>query len=908
MWNPHLIVVTETWSKPCLDDSFFNIQEYNLYRRDRLICTGGGVFIYVHNSLVSAEILRDEISCFEDCVACKAKVPDGPSLVIAAFYRSPSSLSHNNLALTDAISKVMQYDSTYHILCGDFNFPDIDWTLYSSPPVWDFFLDNINEHNLVQFVKQPTRDKSILDLFFCDESGIVGKIEVREPLGNSDHNILSVYLNIPLILKNKAYKKALNYSKANWEMFSSVLLKQIDALYHKIVSSGGELSVEERWFLIKNAILDSAYQAIPVHYVKPFNRNCFLWRYPEIRNILNQKYKIYKKYKNSSDPKHKKIIRKNQSNTKKTIRRIKIEIENYIAESANSRPKIFWRHVRDRLKAPAVVPNIQKSDGSLSKDDYETACVLNDFFVSVFTAEPDACDSRFSRSFDCGSKLSTITVSPHDVDTVINRLKKDASPGPDGISNRFIIEGRTALSYVLADFFNYLLCKGNLPSDWKDANITPIHKSGSFAYPNNYRPISLTSSICKIFERIIHQKILSYLKENDLLAPSQHGFLPRKSCLTAHLECFEEITDLLDSGKPVDMIYIDFRKAFDSVPHKRLLTKLNQYGISGSLLDLISSFLTGRRQRVALRSEYSNWLPVKSGVPQGSVLGPLFFLLYINDIDNSLPNCIITKFADDIKIFSDVSDLSLQHAINNIVSWASSWLLEIHPDKCNVLHFGYNNHSINYWLDNTSINQVKHVKDLGIYVDVDLKWSQHCTRVARRAHRLLTIIKKSFTSRCPTIMLKLYKAQLLPIFDYLSPIWSPYLKRDVDALEKVQRRFTRFFSNIRQSPYRSRLSSLGLLSLESRRLRHDLITVFKIVHGFLDVSFEQFFTHSATSKTRGHCYKLYTHHVRLNCRRNFFTQRVITTWNALPERVVAGSSVSAFEDALTKYFVDNDIW
>ncbi|MEL7308367.1 MAG: reverse transcriptase family protein [Pseudomonadota bacterium] len=552
--------------------------------------------------------------------------------------------------------------------------------------------------------------------------------------------------------------------------------KQINVLYHNIASSDGDLSVEKRWFLIKNAILVSAHQAIPVRIVKPSKRTCFLWRYAEIRNILNQKYKIYKKYKNSNDPKHKEIIRKNQTNAKKAIRRIKMEIENYIAESATDRPKIFWRHVRDKLKAPAVVPKIQKPDVSLSCDDYETACVLNDFFVSVFTAEPDASNLRFSRSFDCSSKLSYITITPHDIVTVINRLKKDASPGPDGISNRLIIEGRTALTNVLADFFNYLLCKGFLPSDWKDANITPIHNSGSFAYPNNYRPISLTSSICKIFERIIHRKILSYLDENDLLASSQHGFLPRKSCLTAQLDCFESITKFLDSDMPVDMIYIDFRKAFDSVPHQRLLAKLSHYGISGSLIDLVSSFLTGRRQRVALRNEYSDWLPVKSGVPQGSVLGPLFFLLYINDIDNSLPKCNIIKFADDIKIFSVVSDSSLQHVINNIATWASHWLLEIHPNKCNVIHFGYNNNKINYWLDNVSINQVKHVKDLGIYVDEDLKWSQHCTRVARRAHRLLTIIKKSFTSRCPTIMLKLYKAHLLPIFDYLSPIWSPYLK------------------------------------------------------------------------------------------------------------------------------------
>ena len=227
---------------------------------------------------------------------------------------------------------------------------------------------------------------------------------------------------------------------------------------------------------------------------------------------------------------------------------------------------------------------IQKPDGSLTDNDFETACVFNEFFSSVFTVETNPFDLPSSNSSECVSKLSSVLISPEDVSDAIKRLKPDSSPGPDEIPNRLIIESRIFLSNSLADFFNLLLSTSSLPSEWKEANIVPIHKSGSFASPNNYRPVSLTSSICKIFERILHRKILAYVQEHKLLNTSQHGFLPRKSCLTALLESLEIITDLIDSGKPVDVLYLDFRKAFDSVPHQRLLTKLKSYGIVGPLL------------------------------------------------------------------------------------------------------------------------------------------------------------------------------------------------------------------------------------------------------------------------------------------------------------------------------------
>ena len=217
--------------------------------------------------------------------------------------------------------------------------------------------------------------------------------------------------------------------------------------------------------------------------------------------------------------------------------------------------------------------------------------------------------------------------------------------------------------------------------------------------------------------------MLSFLQHHNIIRSSQHGFLPGRSSLSALLDFLEDVTNLTDSGSPVDAIYFDFQKAFDSVPHRRLLKKVEACGISDPLLQWIDSFLTNRYQRVVLRNAESPWLSVNSGVPQGSVLGPLLFLIFINDIDTCCTGCFVTKFADDIKIYANANlkSTSLQIAVDNIVSWASTWQLNIHPDKCSVLHFGRSNPMTKYLLNGSIINNTPFTRDLGVFIDKDLK-------------------------------------------------------------------------------------------------------------------------------------------------------------------------------------------
>jgi hypothetical protein len=237
---------------------------------------------------------------------------------------------------------------------------------------------------------------------------------------------------------------------------------------------------------------------------------------------------------------------------------------------------------------------------------------------------------------------------------------------------------RDELAPVLADIFNKSLRTGGVPKDWREANVAPIFKKGKRSAPENYRPVSLTSVCCKLLESVIKDKIMQHLKKHKLIRNSQHGFLPGRNCTTNLLSFFEKVTKEVDSGRAFDAIFLDFAKAFDKVPTERLLKKVRSHGISGSLLNWIRNWLTDRRQRVVLGGEFSEWILVLSGVPQGSVLGPLLFLLFISDIDlEAAEVSIMSKFADDTKlgqsITSDEDRSLLQSALDKLTGWATKW-------------------------------------------------------------------------------------------------------------------------------------------------------------------------------------------------------------------------------------------
>ena len=264
--------------------------------------------------------------------------------------------------------------------------------------------------------------------------------------------------------------------------------------------------------------------------------------------------------------------------------------------------------------------------------------------------------------------------------------------------------------------FNLSLQEGIVPLEWKEANIIPLFKKGSRNKSVNYRPVSLTSVICKVLETIIRDHMMDFLIKHKLINPSHHGFLKARSCLTNWLCLFEEITKWVDEGSPVDVIYLDFQKAFDKVPHQRLILKLKSHGMGNSIINWIEQWLNDRRQRVVVDGEVSSWKPVLSGVPQGSVLGPILFLVYINDLEEGVTGNIL-KFADDTKLFRKTKEIgdkqNVQDAIDKLVRWSEKWQMLFNFGKCKCLHIGPGNTGKNYEMGGTILSKTVKEKTYG---------------------------------------------------------------------------------------------------------------------------------------------------------------------------------------------------
>ena len=551
---------------------------------------------------------------------------------------------------------------------------------------------------------------------------------------------------------------------------------------------------------------------------------------------------------------------------------------------------------------------LKKSDGQLTTSLKETCGVLNSEFQKVFTKPTRSSHSLPSHATPKVKQLTDIDISVDQVKNLMKNLKAQSAAGPDGIHPRVLRECADVLSMPIAIIFEHSLRAGILPTDWKKGNITPIFKKGSKTDPLNYRPISLTSVVCKILEKLIRCSIMEHLEENHLLSPHQHGFRSNKSCLTQLLEYLHFVEEMTDNGDCVDAVYLDCSKAFDTVPHDLLLLKLKCVGVDGRTLNWIKDFLTNRQQRVQVKDCCSEWRGVWSGVPQGSVLGPTLFLVYVNDLLDGLRSKG-KLFADDVKIYRRMMSPGdrdqLQDDLQKLDEWSSKWKLKFNRDKCNVMHIGRKNPCYNYTMSGSTLSTTSQEKDLGIIISSNMKPSAQVTKAAASANSMLGRIKHTFTCLDRETLPALYKALVRPRMEFAIQAWSPYLRKDISKLERVQRRATKLIPSIAHLTYQERLIQLNMTTLEKRRERGDMIKVFKILKGLDRVNPQGNFLMQEMSshkqRTRGHSLKLVKPRHRTWKRNQFFSSRVVNAWNKLSAKTVSSRTVNMFKHNYDHY-------
>ena len=428
--------------------------------------------------------------------------------------------------------------------------------------------------------------------------------------------------------------------------------------------------------------------------------------------------------------------------------------------------------------------------------------------------------------------------------------------------------------------------EGVVPQEWKSANVTPIYKKGSKGVPGNYRPVSLTCILCKVMESVIRDAVVEHLTEKGLIRLSQHGFMRGRSTVTNLLEFLEELTRGVDKGVDMDVLYLDFSKAFDKVPIRRLLAKCAGLGIRGKLLAWIEEWLTGRRQRVVLNGMESEWGDIKSGVVQGSVLGPVLFLMFINDIDEAIEGVggIIKKFADDTKwlkrVMGEEDRVAFQQGIDSLFRWSDKWQMPFNEDKCHVLHVGRTNAKHQYTMGGIQLEGVGQEKDVGVIISDNLRPSLQCAKAAKKANAVLGQLSRGVTYRDKECFMSLYQTYVRPHLEYAVAAWSPWTLGDKEVLEAVQRRAVRMVTNLTGKTYQARLSELGMTTLEQRRERGDLIQAYKVITGKEVVDHKTWFSRCSdreegrdTRSTTG-LYNVERMEGRLEIRKNFWSIRV----------------------------------
>ena len=706
------------------------------------------------------------------------------------------------------------------------------------------------------------------------------------------------------------------FRKANWKIIKSDLTKLTSLIKDQYNKNA---SISDLWDCFKSKIVSTLNQNIPSKTFK--NRHSLPWINRPLKRMIRKKCRLHRQAKKTKNWKN---YRAYQKDCKRAFRRAEWDYTNKVIEEGlgNKNTKPFWKYIKSRKEENIGVSPL-KSQGQLHSDSASKADILLKQFSSVFTKPENA--SMPPRSKRVNDDCPPIRVTVDGVEKLLRNIKVSKATGPDNIPNRMLQECSKELAPSLQMIFQLSLDTGTLPPDWTNANVSPIFKKGDRHLAENYRPVSLTSVTSKLLEHIVCHHMLDHLDRNSVLTNRNHGFRAGFSCDTQLVTTVDDLARNFDNKIQTDVVILDFSKAFDTVPHRRLLHKLENYGIRGALNTWVESFLCKRHMKVVVDGESSGEAYVESGVPQGTVLGPLLFLCHIND----LPECVTSEvrlFADDCLLYRRIrsikDQLILQQDLKHLEIWAQKWGMRFNAKKCYVLSIK-NSLEYMYELDNTILKSVPRNPYLGLMISEDLKWNAHINIICGKASSTLGFLRRNLRHCSRSCRKNAYLSLVRSTLEYGAIVWDPFLQGDIDRVERVQRRAARFICQ----DYRSRtpgsissmLKDLDLQTLQARRKELRLTFLYKVVDGLVPAMPASNFVEAKTIRKRriratrysdyecnNAIQKFETNNSRclnlIQCRtpiyQNSFFPRTVIDWNHLEDSVVSAATVEAFRKTM----------
>eukprot|EP00057_Strongylocentrotus_purpuratus_P029222 XP_011683696.1 PREDICTED: RNA-directed DNA polymerase from mobile element jockey-like [Strongylocentrotus purpuratus] len=746
--QPDVMIANETWLKPTLLNSEMMPAGYNTpIRKDR---PDGyeGVLLATKNDLVDCEV---EVKSDCEIIATKIQLYGQQPLIVVSAYRPPKNDLVYAQSLCQAIRQIIVGNPSAVVwVSGDFNLPDINWKTAAvdghqyTAALNNCFISTFNDVGLSQTVDFPTRGNRTLDLFLTNRPTLISKCVPLPGVG--DHDMILAISDVRAKKLKPVRRKIFLWRKADFDCIKSEILSFGKSF---VESNSTNTNVDDMWEQISCELHKVLDTMVPSKFSSP--RFSQPWINQHLKTLSRRKKRAYKRARKSRRP----TDRDRYKNLKKVMQKeCRSAYHSYINDMLceEGKPKRFWSYIKNtRCESTGVAPLLK--DGILQCDSTAKANLLNDQFASVFTHEdashlPDLGESPHP-------SVPAFVIDSEGVRKLLANLKSHTACGPDNLPAYLLKEISSELAPVLSLLFNASLQQGKIPHAWKVANVVPIFKKGDKHKAENYRPISLTSIICKVAEHIIHSQIIHHLDEHNLLTDFQFGFRRKRSCESQLLVTVDDLATGLRDKQQIDAILLDFSKAFDRVPHERLLLKLNHYGVRNELLSWIRDFLQGRTQQVLLEGKKSNTTNVTSGVPQGTVLGPLLFLIFIND----LPDCVsssIRLYADDAFLYRTTNshdDIeSLHRDLANVQEWERKWLMSFNVDKCEVLRISNKRKPIigasPYSIHGTTLRTLDEAKYLGVILQRNLNWKHHVHSICKKSNSTLGFLQRNLR-KCP---------------------------------------------------------------------------------------------------------------------------------------------------------------
>ena len=866
-------------------------------------------------------------------VLTKLAVVGKPDLYIGSYYRHTNADTRSLKSLYDNVIEVSGGEKLPNmVIAGDFNLPDADWDSGTYRPnpqygkeVNEKGLECMSDLYMTQMVSEATRGKNTLDLLFATCPDLVENVRVQP--GISDHDAVEADVLLKARVTKKKPRQVYLYGKAD----PVRMRKRLEDLGKDFKKTCKSRDSDGNWKYFTEGIHQIVQEEVPTKIVR--QHHDVPWIGPKLKKKIKKKNRLHQKFKKAPLRRRAAAFdryRNVQMDVQKQIKAAHDEyMESLFEDEEGNITKNFFKAIKAKRRDSVGVSPLRSKKGTLESTPKGKAKILSDQYSSVF--KRDKGKKQPKTSGPRMKAMPNIKVSVNGVESLLKKLNPKKAIGPDKVPTCLLKEHADIMAPILQVIFQQSLDTGKVPDGWKLADVVAIYKKGDKNTASNYRPVSLTSITCKTLEHIVFTSIMDHVDKNKILNHFQHGFRKQHSCETQLVTTIEDLARGLQERQQIDLLILDFSKAFDVVSHRLLLGKLDYYGIRGNTLGWVTDWLTGRTQRVVIDGECSEDAPVLSGVPQGTVLGPLMFILYINDISAGTSSSV-RLFADDCLLYRVVDstrDASLlQGDLRQMCRWAEDWEMDFNPSKCYKLSITKRRNPMSYPYTINGV-MLKHVSSnpyLGAELDATLSWNHQMKKTLTKSQRTLNLCRRNLHNCSKKTKETAYKTMVRPTLEYASSAWDPHVQKQVDNLEAVQNKAARFVVGdySHQSSVTEMKEALQWRSLQERRFVARMTLWYKAIHAQAAVHLPSYYFQkpmSDNSKSRvSHNQQYAAPTATIDNYKYSFFPRTIRIWNILPAHLVVPPvdyptdhfkfehSINAFKSNLQKEFIAGNMY